>query len=415
MLVYISATLLDLRPYRLAVERALLQLGHQPLGMESYVAEDNQPLEVCLRDVRRSELYIGIFAWRYGSEASADALPEEFHDLPKNASVTEYEFTYALQLQKPRLLFLSAEDEAWLPGFIDAFTGAGDNGHKIKELRSKALQSQVAFFRTPEDLAAGVSAAVSRRELSVRVREDALGENHDFQAALRGVPGAPLVQITTQRPRSKGATPSENAPTLVTGDTRLVAIKTAITECQPGGVIQVDLQPGVWWVTRLYLLAALAAHFADDQQLLFRDESLRFLGLASARAARECLATLHPALVDFDRSLSTMSLPPNLDSAVERVLESWESVMSKQGGELSIGGAVRRQDVRKWLGERLQTRHIVLTDLQSTDRGMQRLLEWPTRFVPVEQNSDLFVADRGVLAEHIAALALKELSARPPA
>jgi hypothetical protein len=43
----------------------------------------------------------------------------------------------------------------------------------------------------------------------------------------------------------------------------------------------------------------------------------------------------------------------------------------------------------------------------------RRLLEWPTRCVPVEYHGDLMVADRSVLAEHIAARALKELRAHP--
>ena len=37
---------------------------------------------------------------------------------------------------------------------------------------------------------------------------------------------------------------------------------------------------------------------------------------------------------------------------------------------------------------------------------MRRLLEWPTRFVPVDYHGDMMVSDRSVLAEHIAKLAL---------
>ncbi len=36
------------------------------IAMEDYVATDQRPTEKCLADVAASDLYIGIFAWRYG-------------------------------------------------------------------------------------------------------------------------------------------------------------------------------------------------------------------------------------------------------------------------------------------------------------------------------------------------------------
>ena len=34
--------------------------------MEDYVAKDQRPLQMCLDDVASSDVYVGIFAWRYG-------------------------------------------------------------------------------------------------------------------------------------------------------------------------------------------------------------------------------------------------------------------------------------------------------------------------------------------------------------
>jgi hypothetical protein len=36
------------------------------IAMEHYVAADQRPLDKCLEDVCGCDLYIGLFAWRYG-------------------------------------------------------------------------------------------------------------------------------------------------------------------------------------------------------------------------------------------------------------------------------------------------------------------------------------------------------------
>ena len=40
--------------------------------MESYTASDERPLDLCLRDVAGCDVYVGIFAWHYGHEPSAE-------------------------------------------------------------------------------------------------------------------------------------------------------------------------------------------------------------------------------------------------------------------------------------------------------------------------------------------------------
>src|SRR6516225_6601309 len=64
--VYVSSTFEDLREYRAKVRLVLQQLRHVDVAMETYVAEPERPLEKCLEDVAASDLYAGIFAWRYG-------------------------------------------------------------------------------------------------------------------------------------------------------------------------------------------------------------------------------------------------------------------------------------------------------------------------------------------------------------
>ncbi|HAT44311.1 MAG TPA: hypothetical protein DCS90_04335 [Ktedonobacter sp.] len=82
--IYISSTFADLKDYREKVYHALRQMHHDAIAMEDYVATDQRPLDRCLADVAACDLYIGIFAWRYGY------IPPK--DNPEQKSITELEY-----------------------------------------------------------------------------------------------------------------------------------------------------------------------------------------------------------------------------------------------------------------------------------------------------------------------------------
>ena len=82
--IYISSTPSDLEECREAVYRMLRRMQHNVIAMEDYVARDQLPLDKCLDDVAACDVYIGIFAWRYGY------IPDE--DNPAQKSITELEF-----------------------------------------------------------------------------------------------------------------------------------------------------------------------------------------------------------------------------------------------------------------------------------------------------------------------------------
>jgi hypothetical protein len=345
--------------------------------MESYVAEDLRPLDKCLEDVARADVYVGILGWRYGSQTTTEqsetarSAGRELGQLEPNASVTEHEFTYAANAtpRKPRLIFLTAEDLAWNPRYMDAITGEGEGGFLIQRFRARARESTIAYFRSPEDLAAMVSAALYRLEAKQRIDSVAFVQSVQLQNVL----------ISNDS----------------LSDTRLKDLKTAVLETEIGDVVRVDLNVNNWWVTRLYLLAALASRFAGDPQLLFRDDSGRFIGLASAGGVRESIGHFSAALAEFDRDLDQMRFPPDLSSSLELVVKRSEEVMSRAGGELVVGGTVRRQDIRRWLGDRLQTRPLAITSREPTNDDLKRILDWPVRFVPVQIGDEVIVSDLG--------------------
>jgi GTPase SAR1 family protein len=148
MRIYVSSTSLDLAEYRRAVIRALQRSGHTPVCMEHHAPGDVVPKDESLREVATCDVYIGIFAWRYGF------IPQgcEF-------SITEMEYREAQRLKTTKLIFLLRENVEWPAEYREG----GENGQRIRELREKLKQDKwVGFFTNPDNLATEVLAATSR-------------------------------------------------------------------------------------------------------------------------------------------------------------------------------------------------------------------------------------------------------------
>lgn len=148
-LVYVSSTKSDLEAERNGVMHALRRVGHDVVAMEEYVAEATRPLARCLEDVRRCNLYVGIFAFHYGS------VPDEGN--PGKLSITELEYRQAIEADMPCLLFLLSEDAAWPRSKQDK----GDALDHIEALRAAIMARHVVdMFETTEELMRKVNEAV---------------------------------------------------------------------------------------------------------------------------------------------------------------------------------------------------------------------------------------------------------------
>ena len=153
--IYLSSTYSDLKAYREAVYHTLRQMGYDAIAMEDYVATDMRPLEKCLQDVASCDVYVGLFAWRYGY------VPPEGN--PEHKSITELEYRKAISLGKSCLIFLLEKDAPWSPQAMDAVTGEGNRGECITGLRQElAKEKIVSFFQTSEHLANLVGSSVHR-------------------------------------------------------------------------------------------------------------------------------------------------------------------------------------------------------------------------------------------------------------
>jgi hypothetical protein len=153
------------------------------VGMEDYVASDERPLDLCLKGVAGADLYVGIFAWRYGFVPSTGN--------PRSRSITELEYCEARRLGRKCLIFLLPETAPWPIIHCEQEPGGG----QLKRLREELRQNHVVdFFSTAAELAAKVGAAVhmaladltgtNRADQRVRAREvlphEVQPPTHDF-------------------------------------------------------------------------------------------------------------------------------------------------------------------------------------------------------------------------------------------
>jgi tetratricopeptide (TPR) repeat protein len=150
--VMISSTARDLPEHREQVMHACMRLGmFYPDMMEHLTATDANALEVSLKMVDRAEIYLGVFAFRYGY------VPED-----QTISVTEAEYNRVIERDIPRLIFLMGDEHPVKP--IDVETGEG--AKKLKELKDRLKKDRVVgFFNSADDLRAQViQALVEYRE-----------------------------------------------------------------------------------------------------------------------------------------------------------------------------------------------------------------------------------------------------------
>src|SRR5213080_1368459 len=142
--VMISSTARDLPEHRQKVMDACMHLGmFYPDMMENLNATDANALEVSLRIVDRADLYVGVFAFRYGY------VPER-----QMISVTEAEYNRAIERKIPRLLFLMSDKHPVMPADVET----GEGSQKLAKLKERLKEERVvAFFDSPSDLEAQVT------------------------------------------------------------------------------------------------------------------------------------------------------------------------------------------------------------------------------------------------------------------
>lgn len=135
--VFISSTFIDLKDHREEVWKLLENYNVNILGMEKFGARKETPLQTCLNEVDRTDIYIGIIATRFGSLE-----PES------NKSYTQLEYEKALELKKDILIYL-VDDEAEIKVKAIDYENREQLENFKKLLKEKHT---VDFFTEPKDL-----------------------------------------------------------------------------------------------------------------------------------------------------------------------------------------------------------------------------------------------------------------------
>lgn len=148
--VFISSTSSDLKEHRTAVRESLLQAGYHPVDMADFMARAEGATSACLNEVAESDLFVGIYAWRYG-----------FIPPGSEISITEQEFEEAQRLEKPCFCFVVEEGYDWPAQFQEE----GKGGELLKNFKSR-LDSMLVrtTFTTPDSLAKKVLSSLTRWE-----------------------------------------------------------------------------------------------------------------------------------------------------------------------------------------------------------------------------------------------------------
>ena len=150
MRIMISSTAKDLPEYREAVINACRCCGFDLEVMEDFPASDSNAVDASLKMVDECDIYLGIFAYRYGH------VPEGCEK-----SITEMEYDRGVELGKSRLIFLVDEDEA--VSFKKSDYDRGEKEEKLEGLKKRLKNERVTgFFTSPETLAQKVTESLVR-------------------------------------------------------------------------------------------------------------------------------------------------------------------------------------------------------------------------------------------------------------
>ncbi|MBN8595028.1 MAG: SUMF1/EgtB/PvdO family nonheme iron enzyme [Anaerolineae bacterium] len=143
--VFISSTYDDLIEYRAAVTEAILSLGLFPSGMENWPLRDENAIQLCQRKIEEAEVFVGIYAYRYGWT------PDGYD----GKSITELEYDWATERKIPRLRFIMADTQSWPEELKEK-----DAQPALNAFKSRLKRYVVGIFTTPDDLKVQVIAAL---------------------------------------------------------------------------------------------------------------------------------------------------------------------------------------------------------------------------------------------------------------
>lgn len=145
--VFVSSTFHDLTTERDQVIKAVLEMGHIPVGMEMFSAADEEQWQIIARHIDESDYYAVLIAHRLGSIT------------PEGVSFTRKEYEYARSRGIPCLGFVIDDSAPWPTDRVDTAAAAVEGLESFKTL---VKEKPVSFWSNAEDLHGKFSIALMK-------------------------------------------------------------------------------------------------------------------------------------------------------------------------------------------------------------------------------------------------------------
>jgi hypothetical protein len=145
--VFISSTYDDLQHERQQVIKAILEMGHIPVGMEMFSAADEEQWSIIKRQIDETDYYVVILAHRYGSTT------------PEGLSFTEKEYDYAVQQGVPTIGFIIDAAANWPANHVDTDP---TNKAALDAFKKKLKQKLVQFWGSADILKGQVAVSLMK-------------------------------------------------------------------------------------------------------------------------------------------------------------------------------------------------------------------------------------------------------------
>jgi len=145
--IFVSSTFEDLKEERDLVIKAILEMGHIPVGMEMFSAGDEEQWKLIQRQIEDCDYYVVIAAHRYGS-------------LDGKISYTEKEYDFAISKGIPSLGFVIAESATWPVSKSDTDT---DKKKRLNKFKKKIQSKIISHWKNKDDLYGKVSISLMKQ------------------------------------------------------------------------------------------------------------------------------------------------------------------------------------------------------------------------------------------------------------
>lgn len=144
--IFVSSTYEDLKDERDTVMKAVLEIGHIPVGMELFSAGNEEQWELIKRNIDDCDYYVIVIAHRYGSKDGA-------------VSYTEKEYEYAVSKNVPVLGFIIDNSAEWPAARMDT---APEDREALSAFKDRVKRKIVQFWKNRDELHGKVAIALGK-------------------------------------------------------------------------------------------------------------------------------------------------------------------------------------------------------------------------------------------------------------